>query len=270
MPSPFPGMDPYLEDPASWPNFHHGFISELQGRLTGQLRPKYYARVEERVYISDQDDPGRRVIIPDVRVLTRAEREHEPLQTEGGGVAVAETVAAAEPVIMTTLIEDEIHEPRVEVIDRATRRVVTVIEVVSPTNKLRGARGQESYRRKRTEVMTSPTHWVEIDLLREGEPLVSAEMLPRGDYFVHVSRVEERPSGRVWPILLPQRLPIIPIPLLAEDPDAPLDLGQILATVYDRSAYDLDIDYSAAAVPALPAHYGEWTDRLLREKRVRG
>lgn len=265
MPSPFPGMDPYMEDPAGWPNLHVNLITEIQAALNRQLRPKYYARAEDRVYVSDQDDPGRRVIAPDVRVLAREE------QPPGPWVPLDDTaaVAIAEPVEVVTLIEDEIREARVEVIDASLRQVVAVIEVLSPTNKVANARGQQSYRRKRAEVLASDSHWVEIDLLRDGERLVAAELLPYGDYFVHVSRVERRPSGKVWPIRLPQRLPVIPIPLRTGDADAKLDLQQALNSVYDRSSYDLTIDYGSEPVPPLPREYARWTDRLLREKGLR-
>jgi len=266
MPSPFPGMDPWLEDPHGWPNVHLDLISEIKAVLTRQLRPKYYARAEQRVYVSDQDDPGRRVIAPDVRVIARSGRRSPSLQGAGGQTAVATEI---EPLVLTTLIEDEMHEPYIEVIDRAQRRVVTVVEVVSPTNKVPGARGQDSYRRKRSEVMRSATHFVEIDLLRDGEPLVAAEALPRGDYFVHVSRIEERPSGTVWPIRLSQRLPSVPIPLLPEDPDAPLDLQAVLDAAYDRNGYELDVDYRDDPDSPLPGQWSEWADRLLREKGLR-
>ena len=128
MPSPFPGMDPYLEDPATWPNLHTNLITEIQAVLNQQIRPKYYARVEERVYVSDQDDAGRRVIVPDVRVLGRP-GSHDTLREN----IATDSVVVAEPVIATTLIEEDIHEVRIEIIDHATRDVVTVIEVVSPT-----------------------------------------------------------------------------------------------------------------------------------------
>jgi hypothetical protein len=178
-------------------------------------------------------------------------------------------LAVTEPVVATTLIEDEIHEYRVEVIDTGLRQVVTVIEVVSPTNKVPGARGQESYRRQRTEAMTSQAHWVEIDLPRDGETLVAGEVLPKGDYFVHVSRVENRPSGLIWPIRLPQRLPVILIPLRAPDPDAKLDLQALLNTIYDRSVYDLDLDYRKEPVPPLSPAYAVWAERLFKEKGLR-
>lgn len=252
-------MDPYLEDPGRWPDVHHGLISEMQARLNQALRPKYYARVEQRVYISDENDPGLQVIIPDLRIA----RTKQGGPHAGRGVAAAGIAAVAEPVELTTLIEDEIRESRLEVIDREHRLVVTVIEILSPTNKVPGSRGRESYLQKRAEVMKSPSHFVEIDLLREGLPMTARELLPPADYYVHVSRSDRRPKGRVWPILLPQRLPVIPIPLRSEDGETPLDLQAVLST-----AYDLDVDYRHEPVPPLPDDYREWLDRLLRDQRA--
>ena len=262
MSSPFPGMDPYLEDPVSWPNLHVNLITEIQAELNRQLRPKYYVRAEERVYVSDQDDPGRRVIVPDLRVIARQEWAQEPW-VSSSGVA---TLAVAEPVEVLMFLEEEIREMHVEVLDAELRQVVTVIEVLSPSNKVPGARGRASYRRKRAEVLGSTSHWVEIDLLREGTRVGAAEPLPYGDYFVHVSRVERRPSGQVWPIRLPQPLPVVPIPLHASDPDAQLDLQRVLNAVYDRASYDLAIDYRPPPVPPLPPAYANWADRLLKDQ----
>lgn len=263
MPSPFPGMDPYLEKPATWPNLHHGMIAGIKARLTRDLRPRYYARAEERIYLSDEDDPGRPVIVPDVRVIAK------PGEAPGSRRRPANGAAAIEPVVMTTLIEDEIHEPRVEVIDAGTKNVVTVIEILSPTNKIAGARGQDSFRKKRSEVMKSNSHWVEIDLLRAGLRLVAGEMLPHGDYFVHVSRVERRPSGLVWPIRMHQSLPAINIPLRAGDDDYRLDLQQILNDAYDDSGYDLETDYTLDPPPPLTAEQSAWVDEVLRERGLR-
>src|SRR5262245_15479346 len=102
MPSPFPGMDPYLEDPGLWPDVHHGLISEMQAELNRQLRPKYHIRVEERVYISDENDPGRKVIIPDLRIV---EAGRAGTMAAGSGTAVLDV---AQPVIATTLIGEDI------------------------------------------------------------------------------------------------------------------------------------------------------------------
>lgn len=263
MPSPFPGMDPYLEDPGLWPDVHHGLISEMQAALNQQLRPNYYVRVEERVYISDDDDPGRRVLVPDLRVAESRVRKGPAHGASAGKIQVAE------PVIVTTLIEDEIHEPRLNVIDRADRSVVCVIEILSPSNKVSRARGRANYLAKRFEVMTSPSHFVEIDLLRAGKGIEPKEGRPPGDYYLHVSRVQDRPKGRVWPLRLPEPLPPLPIPLKPEHGESQLDLQKILETAYDRGAYDMTIDYRAEPKPPLPKEYADWADQLLRSKGLR-
>ena len=216
MSSPFPGMDPYLEEPGLWPDVHHAIISEMQAVLNRAVRPAYHVRVEERVYISDEDD--------------------------------------------------EIHEARLEVIDRTDRSVVTVIEVLSPANKAPGSRGRASYIEKRREVMTSDSHLVEIDLLRAGTRMPTREPLPPADYLVHVSRNDLRPRGLIWPIMLAQRLPVIPIPLRGNDPEVPLDLQQILHTAYERGAYDLAVDYQRQPVPPLNDEQRQWATELVEAK----
>ncbi len=107
---------------------------------------------------------------------------------------------------------------------------------------------------------------VEIDLLRDGDPLPFQEAAPPHDYLVHVSVRELRPQGRAWPILLPQRLPVVEVPLRPEDPPAPLDLQQVLTTVYDRAGYDLSLNYRAEPNPPLIGVNAEWARNLLREK----
>ena len=265
MPSPFPGMDPYLEEPSLWPDVHHALISEIQAQLNRDLRPKYHVRVEERIYVSDENDPGRKVIVPDPRVVD----SQRPEPSWAGSIVVGGDVEVAEPIELTTLIDDEMHEARLEVIDREHRCVVTVIEILSPSNKVPGSRGRASYVEKRADVMNSPSHFVEIDLLRGGEPITARELVPPADYYVDVSEKARRPKGRVWPILLTQRLPVIPIPLRPEDGDAPLDLQQILAASYDRAAYDLQVDYRTAPSPPLPEKYRGWADSLLRSQDAR-
>lgn len=267
MPSPFPGMDPYLEEPGLWPDVHHELISVMRELLMRHLRPKYHVRVEERVYVSDENDPGRDVIIPDLRVsdAKRDDRDDWAAEEIAGGY-----VAVAEPVVLTTLIDDEIHEAFLEVIDRQQRMVVTVIEILSPTNKVSGSRGRASYLEKRQEVMTSPSHLVEIDMLRSGAAIHTRELLPPADYYVHVSRKTKRPKGVVWPILLTQRLPVIPIPLRPEDEDVLLDLQQVVNTAYDRAAYDLAVDYRRQPVPPLNETQQRWSHSLLQNNGVRG
>ena len=236
MPSPFPGMDPYLEEPGLWPDVHHGLISELQAELNRLLRPRYFARVEERVYISDELDPGRSVIVPDLKIQERPDAPPRRGSSEGTPVGLSE------PIVVTTLIDDEIHEPYLKIVDRENRSVVTIVEILSPTNKHPGSYGQRSYREKRHDVMNSPSHFVEIDLLRGGARITIREPLPPCDYLVHISRAEDRPEGRLWPIHLPDRLPAVRIPLRNPE-ETWLDLQRVLDQTYDRAGYDLEIDY---------------------------
>jgi hypothetical protein len=257
-------MDPYLETPGLWPDVHHGLISEIQAQLNRRLRPKYHVRVEERVYISDENDPGRKAIVADVQIA------ESPKSLPTPSYSNSESTAVAEPLLMTTMIEDEIREARVEIIDANGRSVVAVIEVLSPTNKIKGSRGRASYEEKRREVMMSPSHLIEIDLLREGDHIHTRELFPPADYYVHVSRTGDRPKGYVWPILLTQRLPVIFIPLKPEDPDAELDLQAVLNTAYDRAAYDLVVDYTRQPVPPLTDETAAWATELLRAKGLRG
>ena len=265
MPSPFPGMDPYLENPGLWPDVHNEFISEARAYLGSRLRPKYTVRIEERLYMSGENDPGRTVIAPDIHIAIRPGGQYEPF--DPGNQAGVEV---AEPIVATTMmILDEIHEARLEIVDREQRRVVTVVEVLSPADKVLGARGRESYELKRQEVMDSRCHLVEIDLLRGGVGLLAKGTIPPCEYLVHLSRVAKRPKGLLWPIRLSQRLPVIPVPLMEGDPDALLDLQAVLSTAYDRAGYDLSVDYAREPLPPLSPDWAAWSDRRLKAKGLR-
>lgn len=262
MPSPFPGMDPYLEDPALWPDVHHELMSVIRRDLNEQLVPRYVVRIEERIYVSDEDDPGRRVIVPDLRIR------------EGyGAIAPRQeltSVSTVEPIVVTTLVEEEIHEARLEVVDAETRDVITILEILSPANKVAGARGRDSYQSKRHEVMTSSTHLVEIDLLRAGRRMHVDGGLPICDYVVHVSRVNQRPNGTVWPLLLHHRLPKIPVPLSNGDPDASFDLQSALSHAYDNAAYQVVVDYDGdPPPPPLTDDQRAWLHDLLSKAGLR-
>jgi hypothetical protein len=254
-------MDPYLENPVLWPGFHLGLIADLQAELNRQLRPKYIARVEERIYVSDENDTGRLVMIPDLRVFPHESNAgvQRPNKSAGSSTSVIE------PIEVTTFLDDEIHEARLEVIDTEYRSVVTVIEILSPTNKVQGSRGQESYQKKRAEVMRSPSHLVEIDLLRAGAGIFIPDPIPPHEYLVHVSRAKANGGRRatVWPIPVTKPLPTIPIPLRGKDPDAMVDLQKVFATAYERGAYDVDLDYTRGAIPPLPAEHAEWAQRTI-------
>jgi len=266
MPSPFPGMDPYLENPVLWPGLHLGLIADLQSALNRLIRPKYLARVEERFYVSDENDPGRSVLVPDLRVIS-GETSNWMHRPQGAASSITGTI---EPLEVTTFIEEDIHEARIEVLDSENRGVVTVIEILSPTNKLQGSRGQESYLKKRSEVMHSSSHLLEIDLLRAGNRIFVREHLPPHEYLAHVSRatISYRRRGTVWPIPITKRLPVIPIPLREGDADVEVDLQLIFEASYDRGAYDADLDYIRDPVPALTAEQAAWAKSLIANRKV--
>ena len=183
-----------------------------------------------------------------------------------GGIGMGMT----EPLEVTTLFEEEVHEAYLEIVDSQGGEVVTVIEILSPANKTPGADGRESYLKKRREVLRSSTHMVEIDLLRRGRRSVPADTLPPCEYVVHVSRSDRRPVGQLWPIRLVQPLPTIAVPLLGSEASVPLDLQAVLSQAYDNAGYDLTIDYSTdPPLPALSNENAEWMRALLQTARKR-
>ena len=259
MPSPFPGMDPYLEAPWIWPDVQHGLISETQAALNPTLRPRYVARVELRVYISDDDDPGREVLVPDLRV------DDAPKRKGSRKTKATATPTAAVPLIVPTLMDEEIEEAFLKIIAVESQELVTLIEVLSPTNKVRGSRGRASFMAKRHDIMNSEVNWVEIDLLRAGIPSVTDPPLkPSTDYRVLVSRADQRTRTRYWPISVRQPLPVISIPLRGKDPEVPLDLGAVFKSVYDRAAYDVSVDSRKEPQPPLEGDDAKWARELLR------
>jgi hypothetical protein len=268
MPSPFPGMDPYLEHPGLWPDVHHELISGIREQLNRSTRPRYVARVEERTYYPEEDDPGLELLapsvphdffIPDVKVVDR-----NPRST----IATA-TALIDKPVTMVTMPPEEIREARVEILDTSTRDVVTVIEVVSPSNKVIGSAGRKSFLDKRREIMNSPIHWVEIDLLRGSSSIDSlvTQKRPPHDYCVHVSPADHRPQGRVWMLSLEQPLPTVGIPLRSPDADVGLDLQSVLRTAYERAAYDLTVDYARPPTPPLTKPQTKWAKTLFPKRK---
>lgn len=264
MPGPFPGMDPYLE--CHWGDIHARMVlyacDQLQRRLPGDLR----ARVEERVFIEDDAEYFRK-IVPDVRVFETA---RPTWSNSGGGVAVMEDIEIAEPVVLN---EEIAIENYLQIIDIASGgRVVTVIEVLSETNKLPNTQGFEMHARKRRETLGGGANFVEIDLLRTGGHNFGCfrDGVPsklQAEYAACVRRAREPMRFEYYPLRLRKRLPAFRIPLRPADDDVLLNLQALVDLAYDNGAYT-DIDYSLPPVPPLDHDDEVWARRLLKEKGV--
>lgn len=259
MRTPFPGMDPYLEQPESWQGFHNSLIAALVLDLAPRLRPRYYVATEERTYL---DAPDRSTFIgrPDLNVLGSALQEARR----------AWPVEPAPGVVRVVLpVPDHVREAYLEIRQTGSNEVVTVLELLSPSNK-RPGEGRRQYEQKRLMLFGSLTNLVEIDLLRAGEP-----MPMRGDgrgshYRILVSRARQRPSGDLYAFNVRQPIPDFPLPLLPDDEEPRVELNRILHDLYERAGYDLRIDYRRDPSPPLAGEDAAWADALLRQAGLRG
>jgi hypothetical protein len=259
-------MDPYLEQ--HWGDVHSRFVTYLCDALQPQLPSGLRARMEERVYI-ELPEGMRREYYPDIRVIERPGR-----RPDDGGVAVAETTetATGDYFLIDIRIEPK-TESYIEVLDlRSGHRVITTIEVVSPTNK-RAGEGQRLYVEKRQDMMRAGVNTVEIDLLREGESLLPGghDQVPATDnraYLVWIWRARDPEHLAVHRIPLRVRLPEIRVPLRPTDTEVSVDLQDILDECYRKGGYD-DINYRVRPSPPLDAEDAAWADALLREKGQR-
>ena len=254
MPSPFPGIDPFIEDQGLWQDFHHGVIGGVRDEISNRLPDPYFARIDERMRVIEIPAREVRQILPDVAVL----REREAPGARGG---LAGTLTLEAEVIPLRYLE-EVREAFIEIVHLPERRVVTVIEVLSPSNK--SASGRSDYLAKRNAYIRGDVHIVELDLLLGGQRLPMRRDLPAGDYFAFVSRAERRPDCEVFAWSIRRSLPTIPVPLLAPDPDILVELGPIFASVYDRTRYNRSIDYKAALTLPLSPNDLEWSGAVPR------
>ncbi|NJN67329.1 MAG: DUF4058 family protein [Chloroflexaceae bacterium] len=268
MPSPFPGMDPYLEG-EMWQEFHSRLANQISMQLMPLIAPKYVALLSKR-YVLDlsttagpnaNGGPRGRVIYPDVGVSeARARETTETTPWERGGAGVA---TAAPAVELVSLLPDEVPQVRVEIRDVARRQLVTVIELLSPANK--SGEGMQDYLSKRVEVLKTSTHLLELDLLRGGTRIALVGEPPPAPYYVYLSRGEHRPYTQVWPVALRHPLPTVPVPLLPPDPDVPLDVQAAISACFALVGYERLLDY---ALPPPPPEMGA-EDRAWVAERVR-
>ncbi len=253
MPSPFPGIDPYLEAPAFWSDFHSTFINYWREAIADALPDNYEAGIGERVYLIEHEPEARKLICPDV-AITDADR--------AGQRARASVVATLDPVTIPLTMLDGPRERYIEIIHRPDLSLVTALELLSPTNKNKP--GRTEYLAKRNALLYQEVHLVELDMLRGGQRPPLSKPLPPGDAYYLVSRAELRPDCQVYHWMLPDRLPTLPVPLRAPDPDLLIDLAAVFNTAYERGRFQRRIDYRGAAPGHLNAAELTWAKSLLK------
>lgn len=258
MPGPFPGMDPWLEDEASFPSLHHSLIFLLMEAINAALPKGYLARTAEIVWV---DDDLRRE--PDVSVYGRD-------RTPGGGTA---TALAGLIAVGEEKVSDPWKQPYLEIVSPQGKRLVTAVEILSPANKRPGDNGRKAYQDKQEEFRLGGVNLVEIDLLRAGPhtTAVPRARLERAagapfDYHVSVTVAAERRQFHAAPIRLADRLPAIGIPLDPGVPAVTADLQPLLDRAYTSGRYADAVRYDRPPDPPLTPEQAAWAEGVLRAK----
>jgi uncharacterized protein DUF4058 len=227
MPSPFPGMDPYLEDEQLWPVFQHQLVLCLYQILLPGLVDRYRARIGQRHYVTEQ-------------------------------------------ALFTSVVREEHQEEFIEVRQRSDGRLVTLVDVVSPSNKTTDA-GRLAYLTKRGEAKAGGANLVEIDLVLQGQPTLdySREGLPEWDYAVTVTRAAHAEKHEIYSSTLQKRLPRFRLPLASDDRDTVLDLHASFTRCYDQGGFAAQIDYQRDPPVRLGDEDRRWVHDLLRQQKLR-
>jgi hypothetical protein len=247
-------MDPYLENPAYWPDFHSRFVNYWCEAIADVLPSNYEANLAERVYLIEHEPDARKLGYPDVAV-THGENVLPTPSPSGAGVATLE------PVTIPLLTLEGPRETYIEILHRPDRSLIAVLELLSPANK--EYPGRTEYLAKRMALINQDVHLVELDLLRGGRRLPMEKPLPPATYYYFVSRGNQRPDCQVYSWGLRHPLPSVPVPLRSPDPDIHIDLAAVLLTAYERGRFRRRIDYHAAAHGVLSEEDRQWVNSLV-------
>ena len=246
MPSPFPGMNPFIEQPELWSEFHSRMIVAIADALDNLLSRNYRVAVEKRIYLS-QDDEQVLIGIPDIAVTSS---KNLPKDSSASAVAVAEPQTVELPQV------EEVQERYLEIREGTTGIVITTLELLSPKNKRAGT-GRDAYLQKRQQILSSQTNLVEIDLLRGGRPLPMKGSRD-SDYRVLVSRSCDRPQAQLYGFNLGQEIPTFEVPLQKGSSEPLLQLQPLMHQVYDRARFELAINYTQVLSPQLNSTEKSW------------
>ena len=227
MPSPFPGMDPYLEDESLWPAFHHQLVMGLYQILLPGLVDRYRARVHQRQYFTEQ-------------------------------------------ALFTSVTRQEHREDYIEIRQRSDGRLVTLLDVVSPSNKTTPI-GRDAYLAKRKEGRGASASLVEIDLVLQGQPTLdySRDGLPEWDFAVTVTRSTQPERYEIYTATLNKRLPRFRLPLASDDRDTVLDLQTAFTRCFEQGDFAAKIDYQLDPPTRLDDPDRKWLDELLKQQKLR-
>jgi len=231
------------------------------------LPQRYLARPRKRSYIAfvETEQKRRRPFVPDISLTgpRGPKKSADKPGSLGGGAATK----ASEPVALRAFIEEDFEEKFIDIYESGPeRRLVTSIEVLSPSNKKRRSRGWKKYLRKRQALLLGKANLVEIDLLRGGDRMPMHDPLPDSPYYVLVAREDEAPLCHVWPGLFDQPLPVVPVPLAKPDADLSLPLQALIEAVYEGGRYHEEIDYSRPPTPPLTPEEAAWLERRLHDE----
>jgi hypothetical protein len=227
MPSPFPGMDPFLEDEKIWPPFQHHLVACLYQTLLPGLVDRYRARVGQRRYTTEQ-------------------------------------------ALFTSIVREDHEEEFIEVRQRNDNRLVTLVDVVSPTNKTTAA-GRQAYLVKRKDAKNAGASLVEIDLVMQGQPMLdySREGLPEWDHAVTVTRASQPERYEIYTATVQKKLPKFRLPLAADDRDTVLDLQATFARCFDQGNFAAQVNYQRDPPTRIADDDRRWLDQLLKQQKLR-
>jgi hypothetical protein len=259
-------MDPYLEHPARWTNFHDQLIVTLGHTIAPIIAPRYWVSIQERVYIGEPGDTDF------IRQLDHIRRPDVTISRVPGvsleSTLSATAIAEAEPLTVYVPVREQIREKYLEITALPSYEVVTVIEVLSPTNKQAGD-GRLEYETKRNEILLTDTHLIEIDLLRAGQPM-RIDGDPGGTaYRILISRGDCRPRAELYRFGVRDRIPTFRLPLRPGDNEPVIALGDIINRVYEQGTFYLVINYTDDPLPPLRGKDAIWADTLLHEQERR-
>lgn len=248
-------MDPYLEHPTIWADVHDRLITAIADELVPLVAPKYYVGLQRHAYLllaGDRINLGKPDVAIGMPTLPIGSWSSAPIM---GGVDVLDVEVP---------MEEETEENYLEVREVKTGKLITVIEVLSPVNKSH-PEGREEYIEKRNQILRTRTNLVEIDLLRDGQPMMVFGADAKTHYRILVSPGWRRPHAKLYAFSVRDPIPSFPLPLLPKDEQPLVPLNDILHNLYRRARFDLRLDYTKPPTPRLSLDDARWATQLLTD-----